>query len=57
MTNPLSKITATQWLRIAVVLVLIGLVTEILAFVVLTPATFMAFVIIGLPAMGKPRRN
>ncbi len=38
-------------LRIAIVLVLIGVITELVAFVDLLPGTFMVFLLIGLPCM------
>jgi len=40
-----------KWLRIAVVLVLIGILTEALAFLWFGPSTFLLFVLVGVPCM------
>jgi len=40
-----------KWLRIAVVLVLVGVLTEIITLVGLTPPTFLLFVLVGVPCM------
>ncbi|MCC6621904.1 MAG: hypothetical protein IT385_11650 [Deltaproteobacteria bacterium] len=42
---------SVKWLRIAVVLVLIGVLTQIVTLISLTPPTFLAFVIVGVPCM------
>jgi len=43
--------TGLKWLRIAVVLVLIGIMSEFVAFLHLTPTTFLAFAFVGIPCM------
>ena len=43
--------TGVKALRVAVVLVLIGVLTELLTFIDLTPPTFLAFGFIGIPCM------
>lgn len=39
-------------LRVAIVLILVGLVTEVFALLAFTPATFLLFVMIGVPTLG-----
>ena len=41
-----------KWLRIAIVLMFIGIVCELIALLHLTPPTFLAFAFIGIPCMG-----
>lgn len=43
--------TGIKRLRIAIVLVLIGVITELVALVDLLPGTFMVFAFVGLPCM------
>ncbi len=43
--------TAVGWLRIAVLLVLVGVATEFIAVASLTPGTFLTFVLLGVPCM------
>lgn len=52
MTADSTSTPNVKWLRIAIVLVLIGIVTQVAALADLTPATFMAFAFVGLPCMG-----
>jgi len=47
----MKKLTGVQWLRLAIVLVLIGLVTEAITLIELTPPTFVVFAFVGLPCM------
>ncbi|MFO0747591.1 MAG: hypothetical protein U1F43_18275 [Myxococcota bacterium] len=47
----MKKMTSVQWLRLAVALVLVGIVTELLTLLDLTPPIFLAFVMIGVPCM------
>lgn len=43
--------TAVRSLRIAASLVLLGLLLALLAQLVLTPGTFLTFVVVGLPCL------
>lgn len=45
------KMTSVKWLRLAVVLVLVGIVTELLTLVELNPPIFLGFVMIGVPSL------
>jgi len=47
----LKSITWVQWLRLAIVLVLIGIITQFIAFLDLTPPTFFLYALIGIPCM------
>lgn len=41
-----------KWLRVAIILVLVGFAVEFVALLHLTPATFVAFAFLGLPCLG-----
>ncbi len=41
-----------KWLRLSIVLILLGFAAELIALVHLTPATFVAFAFLGLPCLG-----
>lgn len=43
--------TTVKWLRLSVLLICVGIVTELISVVSLTPPTFLAFVIVGIPCM------
>ena len=40
-----------RWLRIAIVLLFVGIVCELIALLDLTPPTFIAFAFLGIPCM------
>lgn len=47
----LKSITWVAWLRFAIVLVLIGIITQFIAYLKLTPPTFFLYALIGIPCM------
>lgn len=49
-TNELSP-RAKRRLRIAIVLIVVGLLTELFALLAFTPTTFLLFVMVGCPLM------
>lgn len=54
MSAPEAVVTPAglKWLRIAVILMFIGIVCELIALLDLTPPTFIVFAFIGIPCMG-----
>ncbi len=46
-----THVRSLQWLRIAIVLLFIGIVCELIALLDLTPPTFLAFAFVGIPCM------